>query len=151
MTSAAGSRQSSASSSVLAATTSSNTRATSTYGSSVPTSAQSQSSNSGYSGSSSAPYFPPFFPKVMKIEERRFPLAPNSIQPYCVQKVIDQFGVPQPWLNSTGQQNIIFLNETEPNTLSQLSGKRDEYGYLDARALEARQSSSSCGCVWLWT
>lgn len=151
MTSAAGSRQASASSSVLAVTTSENSRATSTYGSSVPTSAQSQSSNSGYSGSSSMPYFPPLFPKVMKIAERRYPLAPKSVQPYCVQKIIDQAGVPQPWLNTTQQQTIIFLNETEPSTLSQLSGKQDEDRYRDARGLEARQSANSCGCVWLWT
>jgi len=126
-------------------------QSTNTYDSSVPTNIQ--SSSTSYSGSSAPFYLPPAFPKVLKIEERRVPRGAQSISPYCVQKIIDQNGIPQMYLNSTGQPTVIYLNETQPSTVSQISGKRDAYGYLNQRdnALGERQSSDSCGCVWLWT
>jgi hypothetical protein len=155
LTSSAGGRQA-ASSSLMASgssptSTNGQGQSTSTYGSSVPTNIQ--SSSTSYSGSSAPFYLPPAFPKVLKIEERRVPRGAQSISPYCVQKIIDQNGMPQMYLNSTGQPTVIYLNETQPSTVSQISGKRDAYGYLDQRdnALSERQSSTSCGCVWLWT
>jgi hypothetical protein len=157
MTSSAGSRQAAASSSLTGASstpTSTNVQGqptTSTYCSSAPTNIQ--SSSTPYSGSSAPFYLPPAFPKVLKIEERRVPRGAQSISPYCVQKIIDQNGVPQTYPNSTGQPTVIYLNETEPSTVSQILDKRDAYGYLDKRAnaLSKRQNPNSCGCVWLWT
>jgi hypothetical protein len=70
-----------------------------------------------------------------------------------VQHYIDANGIAQPLLNSTGGQTTIYLNETEATSISQISGKRDSDGSLQERdnVLGERQSTGSCGCVWLWT
>jgi hypothetical protein len=143
--SSAGKWQASASSTTLSSA------ASSTYASSVPTNVQTPSTS--YSGPS-GDFSLDFFPKVLKIEERRIPRGDSYVQPYCIQKILDQNGVPQILPNATtGQPNIIYLNETEPSTSSGIAGKRDEPGHakLQARDLNERESPNVCGCVWMWT
>jgi hypothetical protein len=138
-------------SSSAATTTNNQGQSTATYASSVPTNIQ--TSSTSYSGSSQdfSPN-PPAFPKVLKIEERRVPRGDSYVQPYCIQKILDQNGVPQILPNSTGQPTIVYLNETEPSA-SGITDKRDGLGYVDqqARDLTERQNPNVCGCVWMWT
>jgi len=153
-TSSAGNRL--LSSTMTGAAASTSTRAdqtTSTFASSVPTNIQtSGSSYSGSSGNYQNPYVPPF-PKVLKIEERRVPRGNAAVQPYCIQKIMDANGNPQPYLNQSGQPSIVYLNETAPSAVSQIPDKRDVQQYVDqkARDLTERQDASSCGCAWIWT
>jgi len=108
------------------------------------------------SSGSSGPDIPPgpeAYPKVLKLEERRVPRADQSVPPYCVQHEIDVNGIAQPFLNATGGLITIYLNETEPTSVSQIPGKRNSDASLQERdrELNERQSTGSCGCVWLWT
>jgi hypothetical protein len=124
---------------------------TTTYDSSMPTNFVQSSSSS-----SSGPSLPPgplAYPKVLKLEERRVPRAGQSVPPYCVQHEIDANGNAQPFLNATGGLITIYLNETEPTSVSQIPGKRDSDASVQERdrELSERQSTGSCGCVWLWT
>lgn len=91
------------------------------------------------------------YPKVIKVEERRVPRGSQAISPYCIQQTIDGNGVASPYLNSTGQQVSIYLNETEPTTVTPVSDKRSLPVIISERdlTLETRDSSSSCACVWL--
>jgi hypothetical protein len=142
--SSAGSRQASTS------LTTPSSAATSTSASSVPTNVQTPSTS--YSGPSED-FWLDLFPKVLKIEERRIPRGASYVQPYCVQKFLDQDGVPQILLNATtGQPNMFYLNETEPSS-SGIADKRDVPGHanLQARDLTERQGPNVCGCVWMWT
>lgn len=124
--------------------------ATATYGSSAQTS-DASSGTSSYSN----PNFLSAYPKVIKVEERRVPKGYQTIPPYCIQHVVNGDGTTEPALNSTGQPITIYLNETEPTTISPISDRstmtlfkrleeRDRY-------LNERDSSQSCGCVWLST
>ena len=72
-----------------------------------------------------------------------------------IQHIVNGDGTIEPALNSTGQPITIYLNETEPATVSPISDRstmtlfkrleeRDRY-------LSERDSSQSCGCVWLST
>ena len=125
---------------------------TSTNPSSVPTSGV-QSYGTSSSGSSQQPQFVPGYPKVIKVEERRIPRSPQTIPPYCVQHIINPDGSAVPALNSTNQPITIYLNETEPTSVSPIQDKRTLFGNLEERDgdLSERQSSGSCGCVWLAT
>lgn len=154
--SSAGSRQayaSSTTSSSAATSTNNQGQSTAIYTSSVPTNIQTPSTS--YSGSSGDfSLDPPAFPKVLKIEERRIPHGASYVQPYCIQKILDQNGVPQILPNATtGQPNIVYLNETEPSFSSGIADKRDAPGYANPqpRDLTERQSPNICGCVWMWT
>ncbi|KAH7323761.1 hypothetical protein BKA65DRAFT_74373 [Rhexocercosporidium sp. MPI-PUGE-AT-0058] len=124
---------------------------TGTYGGSMPsaTAAQSGSSSGSYSGSTQQFRFPPGYPNVLKIEERRVP-GPQEIPPYCVQHIIDDFGAANIATNSSGQPVIVYLNETDSSVISEMESKRSynkkENG-LSTRDLD----SVACGCVWLWT
>ncbi|KAK6582340.1 hypothetical protein PZA11_004748 [Diplocarpon coronariae] len=143
LTSSAGqSSSSSAPATVIASTTA-------PYGA-APTGSASLSGFSGSYRSSASNQFglPPAFPKVLKIEERRVP-DPLAIPPYCVQHQIDDDGAAQPVLNSTNQPIIIYLNESESTTISQLETR----GSVDLDIVPAKRQEmpSSCGCVWLWT
>ena len=143
--SSAGSRQASASSMTPSSA------ATSTSASSVPTDVQTPSTS--YS-SPSGDFWQDLFPKVLKIEERRIPRGASYVQPYCIQNILDPNGLPHILLNATtGQPNIIHLNETEPSFSSGMVDKRDAPGHanLQARDLTERQSPNICGCVWMWT
>jgi hypothetical protein len=127
-------------------------QSTSTAASSVPTDIQ--TSGSSYSGpSGDYSQMPLAFPKVIKVEERRVPRGSAAIQPYCIQKILDPSGAPQIYPNSTGQPNIIYLNETAPSSVSQITDKRDTEEYLEQRDrdLIERQSANSCSCAWIWT
>jgi hypothetical protein len=153
-TSSAGDRESTLTTALSTPTSTNNQEPhTATYDSSVPTNIQiSSTSYSGSSGGDFNPY-PPAFPKVLKIEERRVPRGAAAVQPYCVQKILDPDGVPQIYPNSTGQPNIVYLNETAPSSVSSITDKRDIDRYVDlqTRELIERQSSNSCGCAWIWT
>src|ERR1700716_1139171 len=72
-----------------------------------------------------------------------------------IQHTVNGDGTTQPRLNSTGQPVTVYLNETEPSIVSPISDRstlslferleeRDRY-------LSERDSTSSCGCVWLST
>merc|ERR1712093_801606 len=120
---------------------------TSSYGSSVPSATPTPSS--GSSGSSQQFKFPPAYPNVLKIEERRVP-GPQEIPPYCVQHIIDDYGAAAVATNSTGQPVIVYLNETDSSIISEMESKRsyhDQESGLSTRDLD----SVACGCVWLWT
>lgn len=118
-----------------------------TYGDGAAVSTSQASGSSSFQGQMN---WLPAYPKVLKIEERRVPRGAQSISPYCVQNLIDPYGNAAPIMNSTNQPITIYLNETEPSAVSQISGKRS-YEDLLVRDVEERQSSGSCGCVWLWT
>lgn len=120
--------------------------ATSSYDSSAPSATAAPSSGSG---SSQQFKFPPAYPNVLKIEERRVP-GPQAIPPYCVQHIIDDYGAATVATNSTGQPVIIYLNETDSSVISDMESKRsyhDQESGLSTRDLD----SVACGCVWLWT
>ncbi|KAG4411098.1 hypothetical protein IFR04_015770 [Cadophora malorum] len=120
---------------------------TSSYGNSVPSATPTPSS--GSSGSSQQFKFPPAYPNVLKIEERRVP-GPQEIPPYCVQHIIDDYGAAAVATNSTGQPVIVYLNETDSSIISEMESKRsyhDQESGLSTRDLD----SVACGCVWLWT
>jgi len=151
-TSIAGSQSLSMSSATATATTGAYNQAqsaTSTYASSVPTGGV--QSNSYSSGPTADPSWPQLYPKVLKIEERRVPIGDQNISPYCIQNYVNADGTYQPILNSTNQPVTIFLNETEPTTVEPLTSKRTLFASLEERGgdLFERQSSSTCGCVWL--
>jgi len=145
-TSIAGSLSLSLSSATATATTS----ATSTYSSNVP-SADVQSSGYSSSGPTANPQFPQLYPKVLKIEERRIPIGDQNIPPYCIQNYVNADGTYQPVLNNTNQPVTIYLNETEPTTVSPAIVKRMVVASIEERDgdLSERQASSTCGCVWL--
>lgn len=144
-TSAAGSQQASSSAAMTATTTtapSSTQPATGTYSSSVPTS-NVQSQGSSYSGQSQLPYFPPAYPRVIKLEERRIPRGAQNIAPYCVQQIVQSDGSTMPFMNSTGQPVTIYLNETQPTNYS----RRDFF----EQSIYERDAGDKCGCTWEWT
>ncbi|RDW66170.1 hypothetical protein BP6252_09805 [Coleophoma cylindrospora] len=111
-----------------------------------------QTSTGAASTATSDPKFLAGYPKVIKIEERRVPRGSQAITPYCVQQSIDGNGIASPYVNSTGQVVTLYLNETEPTSVSPVS-KRSLPVVVGERALalEARSSSSDCACVWLAT
>jgi hypothetical protein len=133
-------------------TASPSTTQTSAASSSSTRPSSASASASGSNSGSDEPGWLPAYPKVIKIEERRIP-GDQSIPPYCVQQNIDAYGNATPLLNSTGQPVTAYLNETEASSVSQISGKRSFEPLLHELDLELseRQSSGSCGCVWLWT
>jgi hypothetical protein len=143
-TSAAGSQQASSSAAMTATTSapSSTQPATGTYSSSVPTS-NVQSQGSSYSGQSQLPYFPPAYPRVIKLEERRIPRGAQNIAPYCVQQIVQSDGSTMPYMNSTGQPVTIYLNETQPTNYS----RRDFF----EQSIYERDAGDKCGCTWEWT
>jgi len=110
-----------------------------------------QSNTYSPSGPTADPSWPQLYPKVLKIEERRVPIGDQNISPYCIQNYVNADGTYQPILNSTNQPVTIFLNETEPTTVEPLTSKRTLFASLEERGgdLFERQSSSTCGCVWL--
>lgn len=130
-----------------------NAYGTSTHSSDVPSSTNGgqsqQSSSSGSSGSSqNGPQFLPQYPKVYKIAERRIPRGGQTVPAYCVAHQILSNGDAQPLMNSTGQPITIYLNETEPTTVSPLSSRSLVSDFFE-RDLVERDGDESCGCVWL--
>ncbi|KAF7860839.1 hypothetical protein EAF04_008357 [Stromatinia cepivora] len=123
---------------------------TNTHSSDVPSSAagvQSQSSSSSRS-SQNNPQFLPQYPKVYKVAERRVPRGSQTVPAYCVAHQILWDGNAAPLMNSTGQPITIYLNETQPTTLSPLQS-RSLVSDLFERDLVERDGDESCGCVWL--
>lgn len=70
-----------------------------------------------------------------------------------VQHTVNGDGGIEPYLNSTGQPVTIYLNETEPSTVSPISDRSTLFERLEERDryLSEREMDSSCGCVWLST
>jgi len=136
------------------------TSGTNTYSSDVPTNTGSGSQQSGNpssggssrgsggsGGSSGGPQNPQFllpYPKIYKVVERRIPRGSQTVPAYCVAHTIQGDGSASPVLNSTGQPVTIYLNETEPTTVSPLA----ERG-LTTTSLQERGDDMACGCVWL--
>ena len=121
--------------------------ASSTNPPSVPTSSSAPLSSYGN------PAFLAAYPKVIKVEERRIPSGPHTVPPYCVQQVINGDGTATPALNSTNQPITIYLNETEPLSVSPITDKRSMFDTIENRDwhIRERQAPTSCGCVWLAT
>jgi hypothetical protein len=97
------------------------------------------------------------YSRVVKIEEHRMSQGPNVIPPYCTLTQIIAGGGTRPFLNSTGQPTMVYLNETESTTFSKrsfaLEPKFDEA--IEKRgliSLTKREpgSEKQCGCVWLY-
>jgi hypothetical protein len=120
-----------------------------------PSSASSSSTSPSASPSSAwevpAPVFLPYYPKVVKVEERRVTVGADPIQPYCVQHYITGDGTAQPYLGGNGQPVTIYLNETESaGAPAMLRRHAVSDGFVElSEELTERQSSSTCGCVWL--
>ncbi|KAI9644505.1 hypothetical protein NHQ30_006526 [Ciborinia camelliae] len=124
---------------------------TSTYLSDVPSSTagvQSQGSSSSGSSQPNNPQFLPQYPKVYKVAERRVPRGSQTVPAYCVAHQILSDGNAEPLMNSTGQPITIYLNETEPTTISPLQD-RSLVSDIFERDLVERDGDGSCGCVWL--
>jgi hypothetical protein len=133
------------------------TSGTNTYPSDVPTNTASGSQQSGdpssggssrgpggSGGSSGAPQFLAPYPKIYKVVERRIPRGSQTVPAYCVAHNIQSDGSASPVLNSTGQPVTIYLNETEPTTVSPLADRS-----LTTTSLQERGDNTGCGCVWL--
>jgi hypothetical protein len=133
------------------------TSGTNTYSSDVPTNTASGSQQSGNpssggssrgsGGSSGGPPNPQLlapYPKIYKVVERRIPRGPQTVPAYCVAHTIQGDGSASPVLNSTGQPVTIYLNETEPTTVSPLADRS-----LTTTSLQERGDDTDCGCVWL--
>ncbi|ESZ91068.1 hypothetical protein SBOR_8531 [Sclerotinia borealis F-4128] len=124
---------------------------TSTHSSDVPSSSagvQSQGSSSSGSSQQDNPQFLPQYPKVYKVAERRVPRGGQTVPAYCVAHQILSDGMASPLMNSTGQPITIYLNETEPTSLSPLQD-RSLVSDLFERDITNRDGDESCGCVWL--
>ncbi|KAH8808425.1 hypothetical protein F5884DRAFT_370352 [Xylogone sp. PMI_703] len=93
------------------------------------------------------PQFLSPYPKPVKVEERRIPKGPDSAPPYCLQHVIEPDGSAKPHLDPNGGQTVIWLDETDPTYIVPIVTGRSLQGRVDA--LDERQASCSCGCVWV--
>ncbi|KAL2063020.1 hypothetical protein VTL71DRAFT_6092 [Oculimacula yallundae] len=125
---------------------------TSTVSSGRSTSSATPAAVTGSSFGFAQPFeFPPAYPMVLKIEERRVPDFVD-IAPYCVQHVIDDWGVASIAKNSTGQPVIVYLNETDSSIMPDMGSKRSNHHKRDDTDIYKRNiDSMACGCVWLWT
>jgi len=151
-TSTAGAQQSSEAPSSASASSASESATQSVYGRGYATSSTPTSTAPGAYGPSSTSslnlmaVLPTMYPKEVKIEERRVPQSP---QPYCVQMVIGSNGMrASPYVNSNGQQTVLYINETESGNPS---SKRDSLSDMSPRHefdLVERQSSNVCTCAW---
>lgn len=109
------------------------------------------SPQSGPAAASSTPipHFLDQYPKTVKVEERRIPKGPDSVPPYCLQHIIKPDGSARPYLEDGGE-NIIWLDETEPTSIVPIITNRDLEDLVEkVEELDERQSSCSCGCVWI--
>lgn len=96
-----------------------------------------------------------YFPKVMKIEERRNVV--NSVQPYCQQMQIMNSGFASPITDGTGKFIIVNISEKEPlqqnalaNEESPTSRKTRRDWFVRRRGdVEGRDLlGGSCECQW---
>lgn len=141
------------SSAATQAADSNSSTSTFTSGSSRPTRSAAAASASGAFGGQLSPSSSwwtdalslPGYPKVIKVEERRTPGSHQTIPPYCIQHRINSDRSASPIIVN-GQPVQIFLNETEPTTVSVLPGKREA-----SSAVKERDQGDCCGCVWLST
>lgn len=147
---------------------SSSARSSSTTGAATATYSQSAQTSDAQSSYGDPDFVAPY-PKVIKVQERRVPRGFQTIPPYCklylvsyyvqplifpgVQHTVASDGTVCPLLNSTGQPITIYLNETEPSTVSPITDRSNLFDRLEERDtyLRERDPDSSCGCVWLWT
>ncbi|KAI9051261.1 hypothetical protein LZ554_005362 [Drepanopeziza brunnea f. sp. 'monogermtubi'] len=117
---------------------------------------QSSSTTSAYGSSPTETRSPqelgylPAYPRVLKIEERRV-LGPQSIPPYCVQHQIDKYGGAHVALNSSNEPIVVYLSETESSAVSQMAVRNLRTGHGVDRMVKRQETTSGCGCVWLWT
>lgn len=128
------------------------TSATASSAGPLPTSTGSSTSTStNVSSEYGDPTWSQGYPKVVKVEERRIP--DQSTPPYCIQNIIAANGTATPYLNSTNQPTILYLNESVPNSVSPISDKRALLDPLRPRepSILSKSSSACCGCVWLAT
>lgn len=102
----------------------------------------------------------PFFPRVVKMEERRLAGSP-SVQPFCRQYQINSSGPATPLKDSNGNIIEVKIVEIEPagndESHERQSSRKERYvqrsvidNYL-GNGIERRQSDSdmsNCGCMW---
>ncbi|KAG0649563.1 hypothetical protein D0Z07_3566 [Hyphodiscus hymeniophilus] len=127
----------------------SSSSSSSSYTTSVSSATYSQSAQpSVWSDSLLTPY-----PKVIKVQERRVPSGYEAIPPYCIQHEVNSDGSVIPLLNSTGQPITVYLNETEPSSVSPISDRSNLFERLEERDRHFRERdvTQSCGCVWIST
>lgn len=110
----------------------------------IPSSGGSSGGSSGSSSGSQNPQFLSPYPNIYKVVERRIPRGSQTVPAYCVAHNIEGDGSASPILNSTGQPVTIYLNETEPTTISPLADRS-----LTTTSLQVRNDDMDCGCVWL--
>jgi hypothetical protein len=129
--------------------------------------AGSRPSSSSYPATSTTSTYPggalptpdplPYYPKLVKIEERRISIGGNTIQPFCVKHYITGDGTPQTCTDASGQPVTMPLNETYPtippvmlrhHDPSDSSDDQDQDQYQRGDVRE-RQMSAYCGCLWL--
>lgn len=107
-------------------------------------------SSTSDSGKDEDPTFKPCYPKVVKLEERRLPIADQNIPPYCIQNVINADGSWQPLMDGNLPVTI-YLNESIPAIAEPMAAFRTSHRSLHEQesSLATRQSNAMCGCVWL--
>ena len=114
---------------------------TTTFASSVPTQSQSQTNYPNLG--------PPFYPKLVKLEERRVPMGEKYVSPYCVQHVANSDGTYQPFLDATGKPTTIKFDEVEASAKSVMQGRSNALTKVNPRGALHSRDEAACGCLWL--
>ncbi|ETS74304.1 hypothetical protein PFICI_14170 [Pestalotiopsis fici W106-1] len=102
----------------------------------------------------------PFFPRVVKMEERRLAGSP-SVQPYCRQYQINSNGPATPLTDSNGHPIEVKIVEIEPDedesSHERKSSRRerlvqrkviDDYLNNGVKPRDSDSDMSNCGCMW---
>lgn len=103
----------------------------------------------------------PFFPRVVKMEERRLAGSP-SVQPYCRQYQINDNGPATPLTDSNGHPVEVKIVEIEPDEDSESSHERkssrrerlvqrkviEDYLNHAVKPRDSDSDMSNCGCMW---
>ena len=89
---------------------------------------------------SASPSMKPFFPKAVKIKERR--MAGAIVQPYCQLMMMLEGNLVQPALDPAGKLVIVKLGETEPEWRGKGRRRREE------GVEKQRRGDKRCACEW---
>lgn len=90
-----------------------------------------------------------FYPKLVKMEERRVPMGDKHVDPYCVQHIAIPDGTYQPILDATGKPTTLFLDELEPLTQSTVQVVSDDLAKVKPRGALGARDDTECSCLWL--
>ena len=92
---------------------------------------------------------PSFYPKLVKMVEKRVPTGDKHVDPYCVQHTANPDGTYQPLLDATGKPTTIQLDELDPMTKSTLQGRSDGFTNAEPGGTLRARDEASCGCLWV--